>query len=141
MKAWTILFLRISTGLLLVIWGVIKIASPESAISVSDRYYFGAISAEGIQMVLGIAEVLLGLLVCLGLFRKISYPLQAIVLFLGVALIWNHILDPLGLWLVEAENRRTLFFPSLCVFFATLVPLVFKTDDTISLDRKLGLNF
>jgi len=141
MKALSLLLLRISTGLLLILWGFIKVGSPERAISVSDRYYFGFISAEGMQTGLGAAEIVLGLLVILGLLRKFTYPLQAIVLFLGVALIWQHILDPLGLWLVDEENRRTLFFPSLCVFFATLVPLAFKDYDSLSLDRKLGLNF
>jgi len=141
MKAWIILLLRVSTGLLLVLWGVIKTAAPANAISVSDRYYNGLISGEGLQMGLGIAEIVLGALVCLGLFRKFIYPAQAIVLFLGVAFIWNHILDPLGLYLVAEDDRRPLFFPSLCVFFATLVPLAFKEDDRLSLDRKLGLKF
>ncbi|MEM9668737.1 MAG: hypothetical protein AAF950_07405 [Pseudomonadota bacterium] len=139
MKAYSLLFLRISTGLLLVLWGVIKMGSPEAAISVSYRYYAGLISGESMQMALGIAEIALGLLVCAGLLRRFVYPLQAIVLFLGVAFIWNHILDPLGLWLVEEENRRTLFFPSLGMFAATLIMLAFKEDDRISLDERFGL--
>lgn len=138
MKAFTILGVRVSTGLLLVLWGVIKLAAPANAIGVSNKYYGGLISADGLQTVLGGAEIGLGLLVCLGLLRKIAYPAQAIILFLGVAFIWTHILDPLGLWLVAEEDRRTLFFPSLCVFFATLVPLAFKEDDRLALDRKLG---
>ena len=141
MKAFTLLLIRISTGLLLVLWGVIKIGAPENAISVSERYYSGLISAEGIQTGLGGAEVALGALVCLGLFRKLTYPAQAIVLGLGVAFIWQHILDPLGLWLVDEDSRRTLFFPSLCVFFASLMPLAFKEYDSLSLDRKFGLSF
>ncbi|MFK7829389.1 MAG: hypothetical protein AB8B57_06385 [Congregibacter sp.] len=141
MKALVLMLLRISTGLLLVIWGLIKIGSPESAIGVSDKYYAGMISGAGLQTALGIAEVLLGALVCLGLLRKFVYPAQSLVLFLGLALIWQYILDPMGIWLVEEENRRVLFFPSLCVFFATLIPLLYKEDDALSLDRKLGLNF
>lgn len=141
MKAASLLFLRVSTGLLLVLWGFIKVGSPESAIGVSNTYYGGLISAESIQMALGGAEIVLGLLVCLGLLRKFVYPLQALVLFLGVAFIWQHILDPLALYLVEEENRRTLFFPSLGMFAATLIMLAFKEDDDLSLDRKLGLNF
>ncbi|UTW44581.1 DoxX family membrane protein [bacterium SCSIO 12696] len=139
MKALTIMLLRISTGLLLVVWGVYKLITPDKAISISNRYYSGMISAESIQMWLGLAEVVLGLMVCLGLLRRFTYPLQSIVLFFGAALIWQHLLDPLGLWLVEPENRKILFFPSLCVFFATLVPLVFKGDDRLALDHKFGL--
>ncbi|MEO0881544.1 MAG: hypothetical protein AAFY34_02315 [Pseudomonadota bacterium] len=139
MKAWSLLFLRVSTGLLLVLWGVIKLGAPDRAISVSDRYYAGLISGEGIQVALGGAEILLGVLVCAGFLRRIVYPLQALVLFLGVAFIWNHILDPLGLWLVDEDSRRTLFFPSLGMFAATLIMLAFKDDDALALDRRLGI--
>ena len=139
MKALTILLIRISTGLLLMLWGVIKIGAPERAIEVSNKYYGELISGENLQMGLGGAEILLGALVCLGLLRKIVYPAQALVLFLGVAFIWNYILDPLGLYLLEEDSRNPLFFPSLCVFFATLVPLAFKDDDSLSLDRKFGI--
>jgi len=141
MKALTLLLLRISTGLLLVMWGFIKVGAPARAIGVSDKYYSGLISAEGIQTGLGGAEIVLGVLVCLGLLRKIVYPVQAIVLFLGVAFIWNHIADPLGLYLFAEGGNNPLFFPSLCVFFASLIPLAFKDYDSLSLDRKLGLSF
>jgi len=141
MKAVTLLLLRVSTGLLLVIWGFIKIGSPEAAIGVSDKYYGGIISAQGLQMAMGGAEILLGLLVCLGLLRKFAYPLQAVVLGLGALAIWRYLLDPLALYLLNVDDRQVLFFPSLCVFFATLIILAFKDDDRLSLDRKLGLKF
>ncbi len=134
MKSYALLFLRVSTGLLLVLWGFIKVGAPESAIGVSETYYGGILSAEGLQMGLGIAEILLGLAVVLGLFRKVIYPVQAIVLGLGTAAIWKYLLDPLGLYLLTEETRNPLFFPSLCVFAATLVMIAFREDDRLSLD-------
>lgn len=134
MKALTLLSLRITTGLLLVIWGLIKLAAPKTAIGVSDRYYDGLLSAEALQTPLGAAQAVLGLLVILGFMRKIIYPIQAVVLGFGVFSIWQYILDPFGLYLLTEETRQVLFFPSTTVFIASLVMLAFKDDDTLSLD-------
>jgi len=132
-KAGVLFLMRLTTGLLLVIWGAIKLNAPETAISVSNTYYKGALSAEAMQMPLGAAQILLGVLVVLGVFRNIIYPIQAIVLGLGVAAIWQHILDPLGLYLVEESARRTLFFPSSTVFAASLAMVAFREYDSFSL--------
>ncbi len=138
MKALSLLLLRVTTGLLLVIWGLIKIGAPDAAIGVSDKYYGGLLSEAGIQMGLGIAEALLGLLVVLGLFRAIIYPLQFAVLLIGAGAIWNYIIDPLGLYLMTRETANVLFFPSTTVAAASFVMLMFRSDDALSLDAVLA---
>jgi hypothetical protein len=138
MRAITLFLLRLTTGALLIIWGLIKIAAPEAAIGVSDKYYQGYLSAKEIQMGLGAAEAALGALVILGLFRGIVYPLQTLVLGLGLAAIWKYVADPFGMYLLTRETAQVLFFPSTTVFAATLVLLAFKDDDAITLDRLLG---
>lgn len=138
LKPLSLLLLRIGTGLLLIIWGLIKIAAPEASIGVSDTYYGGALSLDTLQIPLGALQVLLGLSVVLGLFRRFAYPIQSVVLGLGLLAIWKYIVDPLGLYLLTEETRQVLFFPSLTVFAATLVLFVFREDDTLSLDAKLG---
>ncbi|MBL4854980.1 MAG: hypothetical protein JKY25_12190 [Robiginitomaculum sp.] len=115
-----------------------KFKAPEAAIGVSDKYYGGVLSAEGLQMPLGIAQIILGLLVCVGLFRKFVLPVQAVVLGLGLAAIWQYIADPLGLYLLDETSRNLLFFPSLCVFAAALAQIAFKQDDNWSLDAVLA---
>lgn len=57
---------------------------------------------------------------------------------LGVLAIWKYIADPLGLYLLTEETRNLLFFPSFTVFAATLVLLAFRSDDTWSLDARMG---
>lgn len=133
MKALTLLLLRLTTGILLIIWGLVKINAPEVSASISDKYYFGLISTADLQMPLGVAQALLGAAVVLGIFRNIVYPLQAIVLGIGAAAIWQYILDPLGLYLLTEETRQLLFFPSSTVFAASLVLLAFKDEDRLSL--------
>jgi len=134
-KAIALLALRVTTGALLVIWGSIKLLTPEGAIGVSDTYYGGLLSAEALQAPLGLAQVTLGGFVILGLVRRVAYPLQAAVLVAGAAAIWQHILDPLGLYLVDEENRRTLFFPSSTVAVASILMLLYRDDDALALDR------
>ncbi|GJL94035.1 MAG: hypothetical protein DHS20C05_04400 [Hyphococcus sp.] len=138
MKAALLLALRVTTGALLMIWGSIKAFAPAKAMMVSDKYYDGAVSDAALQMPLGIAQMLLGALVILGLFRRVIYPLQAVVLVGGALAIWKYLLDPLGLYLLTEETRNVLFFPSSTVAVATLILLAFKEYDALSLDRLLS---
>ncbi|WP_372572280.1 hypothetical protein [Ruegeria jejuensis] len=137
MKSALLLALRLSTGLLLVIWGLIKAIAGETAIEVSDKFYGGALSAQNLQAILGWAEVVLGLLIILGLFRKITYSIQAIILVGGALAIWKYILDPFGMYLVDEASRQVLFFPSFTVAVGSLILLAFMSEDRIALDRIL----
>lgn len=135
MKPILLMMLRVSTGALLVIWGLIKAKAPEAAIGVSEKYYGGALSAEALQAPLGWGQALLCVLVILGALRVVTYPLQAAVLVAGAAAIWKYLADPLGLYLLSEETRQVLFFPSTTVAVASLVLLAFKSDDRFALDR------
>ncbi len=137
MKSILLLALRASTGALLIIWGLIKVMAPETAMHVSDKYYSGALSGEALQLGLGSAQIALGALVVLGLFRAVIYPVQALVLVVGALAIWQYLLDPLGLYLLTAETRQVLFFPSTTVAIASLILIAFKADDRLTLDRVL----
>ena len=55
----------------------------------------------------------------------------------GALAIWKYLLDPLGLYLLTEETRNILFFPSTTVAIATLILIVFREYDTLSLDRVL----
>lgn len=140
MKAKSLLFLRVSTGLLLVIWGLVRVAKPDVGIHVSEKYYAGLGSAHMIQMGWGLALLVIGTLTIAGLWRKIVYPAQAVVLVTGALSIWKYLLDPLGLWLLSREDSQILFFPSLAVAAATLVLLAFRDEDSLSLDCIMARN-
>lgn len=135
MKPVLLLLLRLTTGALLIIWGLIKAKAPEAAMGVSDRYYGGLLSAEALQAPLGWGQALLGVLVMLGVFRTVTYPLQAAVLVAGAAAIWKYLVDPLGLYILTEETRQVLFFPSTTVAVAALILLAFRSDDRLALDR------
>jgi putative oxidoreductase len=137
-KAASLLFLRVSTGLLCVIWGLVRIAEPKAGVGVNTKYYGGILADVSWQMPWGVFMLIVGLLTILGLLRKYVYPLQAAILCVGALAIWKYLLDPLGLYLLDRETSQILFFPSLGIAAATLVLLAFKGDDAFALDNKLG---
>lgn len=136
MKAISLLLLRLSTGIYLILWGLVKLGSKDMAVKVSETYYNGLISGDVINYTLGGAEVLIGVLVVLGLFRSIAYLGQLAFYLVGALAIITSLVDPFGAYL--ASSPKLTFFPSWTLLFASFVIIAFKSDDTISLDRKLG---
>jgi putative oxidoreductase len=137
-RALSLLFLRISTGLLCAIWGLIRIAEPKAGVGVNTKYYGGLLADLEWQTPWGVFLLIVGLLTILGLFRKYAYPLQAAILCVGALSIWKYLLDPLGLYLLTRETSQVLFFPSLGMAAATLVLIAFRSDDAYALDAQLA---
>ena len=136
MKSISLLLLRLSTGIYLILWGVVKFNAQRAA-NVSDKYYGGAISDGTISLVLGCGQVALGVIVMIGFCRAIAYWGQVAWYFVGLVPIIAYLIDPLALYLVDAPGRLT-FFPSWTLFFASLILVAFKEYDTLSLDHKRG---
>lgn len=136
-KAASLLLLRIGTGLLLVLWGVLRVLSPAAGPGLAAKYYGGFLDLQILQIGFGAAEVIIGLLVVVGLFRRVSYLLQALILVPGAIVLWRYLLDPMGLYLLEKESSQILFFPSITIAAATLVLLAFRDEDRWSLDQML----
>ncbi len=137
-KSASLLALRVGTGLLLVLWGGLRLMKPAAGPGLAEKYYSGFMGMQTIQIAFGAAEVLVGLLVVAGLFRRVAYPLQALVLVLGAAVLWRYLLDPMGLYLLDRETSQILFFPSITLAAASLVLLAFRGDDCWSLDVLLS---
>ena len=134
MKALSLLLLRASTGLYLIFWGMVKLTSTANANAVSDKYYNGLLSGDFINLALGSLQVLVGALVVIGLFRRISYYGQLVWYVMGLLPILPYIIDPFGKYI--ADSAKLTFFPSTTLLFASLVLIVFKEYDSISFDAK-----
>lgn len=137
-RAMSLLLLRIGTGFLLILWGSLRVISPGAGPGLATKYYGGFLDLQSLQVAFGVVEALIGLLVVLGLFRRVSYLLQALILVPGALVLWRYLLDPLGLYLLDKESSQILFFPSIAVAAATLVLLAFRDEDRWSLDHKLA---
>lgn len=136
-KAASLLLLRIGTGLLLVLWGGLRVMSPAAGPGLATKYYGGFLDLQSLQIGFGVAEVSIGLLVVAGLFRRVSYALQALILVPGAIILWRYLLDPMGMYLLDKESSQILFFPSITIAAATLVLLAFRDEDRWSLDYRL----
>ncbi len=131
-KAYTLLSLRLSLGLLMLVWGVDKLANPSHGLVIAEKFYFGLFGAPALMPVLGIAEIVLGLLVILGLARRYVYVVLGAVNGVTVIGVWRSVLDPWG-WYLGRTN--VLFFSSLIIFAGVLVLLAFRDEDHLVLRR------
>jgi putative oxidoreductase len=133
MKAFSLLLLRLSLGMLMLVWGLDKLVDVEHAVRVSERFYLGLFDSVPLLRGFGALQCLLGLLVAAGLLRRFAYP--ALLAITGATLLGvrRSIVDPWG-WVLEGTNA--LFFPSLIVFAAALVLLAFRAEDLLSLDAR-----
>lgn len=133
MRAYSLLLLRISLGLLLVIWGVDKLVNVSHAVAVSERFYLGLITAPTLWKIFGALQTALGVAVILGLWRRFTYPLQTLINGATLLGVWQSVLDPWG-WVLEGSN--VLFYPSLIIFAGCLVLWAFRSDDRLALERR-----
>ncbi|KPF62041.1 hypothetical protein [Porphyrobacter sp. AAP60] len=131
-----LLIMRIGTGMLLVLWGGVRLLKDGMGPNLANKYYGGVGNDGTLQLAFAGFEVMLGALVVLGLFRKITLPLSALILVCGAFPIWRHFLDPFGMYLHTDANL--LFFPSLTVAGAALALIAFRGQDTLALDRVIG---
>lgn len=131
MKIWTLLFLRLSLGWLLVIWGADKVFNVAHGMAVANKFYFDFLSIESVLRVGGVLQMLIGLAVVLGFARRWVYPAQ--VLFNGASLfaVMQSVIDPWG-WVFDGSN--VLFYPSLIIFAGSLLLIAFRDQDRLALD-------
>lgn len=131
----SLLIMRLGTGGLLIVWGLVRVVGGKG-VGLADKYYSGVGSNEMLQLAYGWAEVALGVLVVLGLFRKFTLIGSALILVGGAIPIWRHFLDPFGEYLHTDAN--ILFFPSITVAGAALALIALREHDTLALDSLFG---
>jgi len=136
MKAISLLLLRLSTGIYLMLWGMVKLAAVDMANAVSDKYYGGYLSGEMINLGLGSLQVIIGALVALGVARTFSYTAQLVWYIAGILPIMVYIIDPFGKYI--ADGAKLTFFPSTTLLFASMVIIAFREFDDLSIDAKRG---
>lgn len=135
MKRWGLFALRVTTGWLLVLWGLDKLVNVEHGVRVADSFYLGVGSQALVQNILGVAEAILGALVVVGLWRKRTYPVAFVVLAITALAVWKSVVDPWGWFL---EGAQVLFYPSVIIAAGAAVLWGTQDEDTLTLDHKLA---
>jgi putative oxidoreductase len=131
-----LLIMRIGTGMLLVLWGGVRLLEDGMGSKLAEKYYGGVGADSTLQLAYAGFEVAIGALVVLGLFRKYTLVGSALILVGGAIPIWRHLLDPFGQYLHTEANL--LFFPSLTVAGASLALIALRDRDRLALDRVIG---
>ncbi|MFQ5679019.1 MAG: DoxX family membrane protein [Gemmatimonadota bacterium] len=132
---WTMPLLRLGMGLFLALWGIDKLAATESSRGIFSHFY-GVEAGTLLLQFAGIAELLLGLALAVGLFRV---PVAWIALAVnGVSTFasWRQILDPWG-WLGLTKGGTHLFLASIVILATNVVLVLNARDDRCTLDARL----
>ncbi len=137
MKRWGLLLLRVTTGWLLVMWGLDKLFNVEHGQVVAETFYLGIGSRAAVLNVLGVLQIVLGALVVLGLWRRRAYPVAFVVLLITALGVWKSIIDPWGWFL---EGSQVLFYPSAIIAAGALLLWGTIDEDEMTLDAKMGGN-
>ncbi len=120
-------------GWLMVIWGVDKLVNVAHSVAVAEGFYFGIGGQELFLKAFGVLQILLGVLVVVGLWRRLAYP-ALLVISVGTAIgVRESILDPWG-WVFEGTSA--LFYPSLIIAAAALALWGLIDEDSMTLDAK-----
>ena len=133
MKSLGLLLLRVTTGWLLVMWGLDKLVNVEHGQRVAEGFYLGIGTQAIVQNVFGVLEILLGLAVVVGLWRRLLYPVMCLVLLITALAVWKSILDPWGWFL---DGAQVLFYPSIIIFAGALVLWGTMDEDELTLDAR-----
>jgi uncharacterized membrane protein YphA (DoxX/SURF4 family) len=118
-------------GALMLVWGIDKLVNVDHGMAVSERFYLGLFSSPVLVQAFGVAQLLLGVLVVVGLWRRVAYPMLIAATLTTLLGVWRSILDPWG-WYLDGTNA--LFFPSAIIAAAGLVLFALQDEDRISLD-------
>ena len=131
MKRWGLLLLRVTTGWLLVLWGIDKFQNVTHGQAVAETNYFGIGTQVMAQQVFGVLEILLGAMVMLGRHRRKLYPVMLVVLLFTAIGVWKSIIDPWG-WFLDGSN--VLFYPSAIIAAGALLLWGTIDEDELALD-------
>ena len=134
MKRWGLFLLRVTTGWLLVLWGIDKFQDVAHSQVVAETFYFGIGTQAMMLKLFGAAEILIGALVVLGLWRKRVYPVMFAVLVITAIGVWKSIVDPWGWFL---DGAQVLFYPSVIIVAGALVLWSTMDEDGMTLDAVL----
>ncbi len=132
MQAYALLLLRISIGILMIIWSLDKLLNPEHSQFVMETHYINVVVSMTLFMVFGLVQIIFGTLVVFGYLRSVAYPLLILGTAVTLVAVFRSVIDPWG-WYFQESN--VLFYPSLIIFAGAIVLYAFRSQDTLSLDN------
>ncbi|WP_371225953.1 hypothetical protein [Roseovarius sp. 2305UL8-3] len=134
----SLLFLRVATGFLLVWVGLRAIVEAKAPFGVGRNVDLDATTNVILGYGIGAAQVVIGVLCVIGLWRRYVLPLQALIHGFTAASVWWAIVDPYR-WYISGVDRIVfnshVFYPTIITFAACVLLIVFRHQDRIALDN------
>ena len=131
---WTMPTLRVGMGIFISLWGIDKLAATEGSQGIFSNFY-GVEMGLAILQVVGVAELLLGLVLAVGLFRVPVAWLVLAVNSVSTLASWRQIIDPWG-WFDLTSGHTHLFLASIVVMAANIVLVLNARDAHWTLDGR-----
>ncbi|NRG17353.1 DoxX family membrane protein [Rhizobiales bacterium] len=132
-----LLSLRVTTGFLLVWFGLNKVVSGSAPLAVRRAFEFDGTLQAAVGLAAGAGEALVGALCVLGLWRRFVLPVQALINGSTAVMVWWAIFDPFR-WYISGVDRIVfnshVFYPTSITFAACLLLIAFREQDTLALD-------
>jgi uncharacterized membrane protein YphA (DoxX/SURF4 family) len=139
-QRFTLLLLRVTTGFLLIWVGLAKLASGKAPFALRRLVELDETTGAALGLAAGGAEVVIGVLCVIGLWRKAVLPLQALINGFTAASVWWAIVDPYR-WYITGVDRIVfnshVFYPTSITFAACLLLIAFRRHDRWALDQLL----
>ena len=133
----SLLFLRVATGFLLIWVGLRKIVTAKAPFAVDRNFELNDTVSALLGYAAGGAQLVIGVLCVIGLWRRLALPLQALIHGFTAASVWWAIVDPYR-WYVTGVDRIVfnshVFYPTIITFAACIVLIALRERDTIAVD-------
>lgn len=137
----SLFLLRFTTGFLLIWVGLNKIVTAKAPFQIGRNFELDATTSALLGYASGGAQLLIGVLCVVGLWRRYALPLQAIIHGFTAASVWWAIIDPYR-WYISGVDRIVfnshVFYPTIITFAACVLLVLFRRQDTIALDSLLN---
>ncbi len=135
----SLLLLRVATGFLLIWSGLSKIVKGKAPFALRSMELGDTVGAVA-GYAAGAAQLAIGVLCVIGLWRRYALPLQALIHGFTAASVWWAIIDPYR-WYITGVDRIVfnshVFYPTAITFAACIVLIACRHRDTLALDRLL----
>lgn len=125
--AWSLLTLRLSIFLVMLMWTADKFMRPEHLAAIFEHFYFYPGLAATTAYVLGAVELMVLFAFVLGLFRRYTYGAVLVFHALSTFSSYNQYLNPF-------EKVNLLFFAAWPMLAACLALYLLRDHDHFTLD-------
>ena len=132
-----LLLLRVTTGFLIIWFGLAKVVNGQAPSALKTLPGLDVVPEAIIAILSGGIETTIGIFCVLGLWRKVTLPLQALINGFTALRVWWAIVDPFRWYITDVDRivfNSHVFYPASITFAACLLLIAFRDQDKLAID-------